>query len=91
MSLNVALRAPSPLYWFLAHSDEPFPVSRNLGGVVGRWIYDTWIYSIIMSVVLGALIGHIARKTLRFCEKKNWMDGKSFVELLSTSAHPSIE
>jgi hypothetical protein len=65
----------SPLFWFLAHSEEEFHVSRGLGGVIGRWIYETWIYEIVLSVVLGALIGYVARKSLRFAEKRQWLDG----------------
>jgi NhaP-type Na+/H+ or K+/H+ antiporter len=65
----------SPLYWFIAHSEEKFPVSRQLGGVIGRWIYETWIYEIVLSVVLGWLIGYVARKSLRFAEMRNWLDG----------------
>lgn len=65
-----------PLYWFSAHSTESFPISRDVGGVIARWVYDIWIYGLVVSLVLGILIGYGARLSLRMAERRGWLDGE---------------
>jgi NhaP-type Na+/H+ or K+/H+ antiporter len=74
--MNV-LTLRSPIYWIVAHSSDPYPISRNLGGVIARWVYDVWIYRVLMSIVVGAIIGYVARKALRYAENRKWLDGWS--------------
>ncbi|GAC98780.1 hypothetical protein PHSY_006375 [Pseudozyma hubeiensis SY62] len=51
----------------------------NTGYAVGKWFYETWAYEIILGTILGALIGYLARKFLRFSERNKLIDRESFV------------
>ncbi|PWN22554.1 hypothetical protein BCV69DRAFT_281530 [Microstroma glucosiphilum] len=50
----------------------------SVGSEVGRWVYGVVIYQILLSVVYGALLGYIARKTLRWAESRKYIDKDSF-------------
>ncbi|KAG8691500.1 hypothetical protein FRC11_002686 [Ceratobasidium sp. 423] len=69
-----------PLFAIMARSSEEFEgPNRNLSGIIARWIYDTWLYEVTLSVVLGLLIGWVARKSLRWCEEHHMLDEDNFV------------
>ncbi|CAE6483778.1 unnamed protein product [Rhizoctonia solani] len=69
-----------PLLMIMARSSEEFHgPNRSLSGVIARWIYETWLYQIVLSVVLGLLIGWVARKSLRWCEERHMLDEDNFV------------
>ncbi|QRV79444.1 Sodium/hydrogen exchanger family [Ceratobasidium sp. AG-Ba] len=69
-----------PLFFIMARSDEEFyGPNRHLSGIIGRWIYETWLYQIVLSVILGLLIGWVARKSLRWCEERRMLDEDNFV------------
>lgn len=46
---------------------------------IAKWFYDTWAYEIILGTFLGALIGFVVRKFMRFSERKKLVDRESFV------------
>lgn len=50
----------------------------SVGSEVGRWVYGVVIYQILLSVFYGALLGYIARKTLRWAESRKYIDKDSF-------------
>ncbi|KAG8742828.1 hypothetical protein FRC10_000874 [Ceratobasidium sp. 414] len=69
-----------PLLSIMARSSEEFNApNRHLSGVIARWIYETWLYQVTLSVVLGLIIGWIARKSLRWCEERQMLDEDNFV------------
>lgn len=69
-----------PLFAIMARSSEEFSgPNRNLSGIIARWIYETWLYQVTFSVVLGLLIGWVARKSLRWCEERHMLDEDNFV------------
>ncbi|KDN47359.1 hypothetical protein K437DRAFT_255905 [Tilletiaria anomala UBC 951] len=51
----------------------------NVRYAVGRWVYETILYEIVMGTILGALIGYAARKMIRFSERHKLVDRESFV------------
>lgn len=51
----------------------------NVGHAIAQWFYETWAYEIILGTLLGALIGYLARKFLRFSERNKLIDRESFV------------
>jgi NhaP-type Na+/H+ or K+/H+ antiporter len=51
----------------------------NRGKAIGMWFYDAWAYQIILGTFLGALIGFLARKAMRFSERHRLVDRESFV------------
>lgn len=49
------------------------------GKAIGKWFYETWVYVIILSVVYGAAVGWLSRKTLHWAEEKRYVDRESFL------------
>lgn len=57
-------------------------VGRLGGGVgvaLGNWFLETWLYVVLMSIVIGALVGFVAGKALRFALRKKWVDSESYL------------
>ncbi|EKD05460.1 hypothetical protein A1Q2_00221 [Trichosporon asahii var. asahii CBS 8904] len=54
------------------------PVS-SLGEAIGQWFYNVLLYQILLSVLIGAVIGYIARRCLKYCEGRNLIDRESFL------------
>lgn len=51
----------------------------TISEVLTEWVVETWIYQIILACVIGALIGFIARKTLKEAHKRQLIDHESFL------------
>ncbi|KAG8816140.1 hypothetical protein FRC17_000418 [Serendipita sp. 399] len=46
---------------------------------VGHWFYITWIYEILLGIILGTLIGYAFRHLMKFCESRDLIDRHSYV------------
>ncbi|KAH7101608.1 Sodium/hydrogen exchanger family-domain-containing protein [Auriculariales sp. MPI-PUGE-AT-0066] len=51
----------------------------DVGLAIRDWILITWLYEIVLSVFLGALMGWLFRQVMKFCERKNLIDRQSYV------------
>ena len=51
----------------------------QVGFPVAKWFYQTMAWEIVCGTIIGALIGYIARKLIRFSEKHKLVDRESFV------------
>ncbi|KAF9580287.1 hypothetical protein BGW38_003129 [Lunasporangiospora selenospora] len=51
----------------------------NPGTAVAKWFYLVWAYQILLSVVLGGLIGAAARKLVKGAKNRNLIDKESFL------------
>lgn len=51
----------------------------SIGTVVGHWIVSTWLYQLLLAVAIGAVIGYIARKTLKAAHTRQLIDHESFL------------
>jgi NhaP-type Na+/H+ or K+/H+ antiporter len=51
----------------------------SIGTVIGHWIISTWLYQIALAVAIGAVIGYIARKTLKEAHNRQLIDHESFL------------
>ena len=49
------------------------------GKAVEMWVVETWIYTIVLSVVYGAVVGWLAKEALRWAEQRKWVDRESFL------------
>ncbi|BEI91478.1 uncharacterized protein CcaverHIS019_0402980 [Cutaneotrichosporon cavernicola] len=58
---------------------EPGNVVSTVGGAIGQWFYDIVVYQIIVSVVLGIVIGYVARKALLYAEKHHYIEHESYL------------
>ncbi|KAJ2992086.1 hypothetical protein NUW58_g2289 [Xylaria curta] len=56
-------------------------ISESGGGglAIGLWFGETWGYTIILSVVYGAVVGWLARGLLYYCEEHRFVDRESFL------------
>ncbi|OWZ71203.1 hypothetical protein AYX14_03391 [Cryptococcus neoformans] len=49
------------------------------GHAVGEWFYMTWVYEILLGVIIGAILGFCARKLMKLAERKRLIDRQSYV------------
>ncbi|GAA5871710.1 hypothetical protein JCM3774_003025 [Rhodotorula dairenensis] len=52
---------------------------RSISESLQHWVVTTWIYQILLSCVIGAVIGYLARKTLKFAHNHRLIDHESFL------------
>lgn len=53
--------------------------SGGAGDAMGLWFVYTWAYTIILSVIYGAVVGLVAKELLRWAVKRNYVDRESFL------------
>lgn len=53
---------------------------------MGLWFGETWGYTVLMSVVYGALVGWLAKKMLHWAEDRKYVDRESFLVFAITLA-----
>ncbi|KAI9305084.1 Cation/H+ exchanger, partial [Cunninghamella echinulata] len=51
----------------------------SVGTAIGKWIYITCLFQIILSCIIGAVVGWVACKVLQWSEKKHLIDKPSFL------------
>jgi NhaP-type Na+/H+ or K+/H+ antiporter len=49
------------------------------GDAMGLWFAFTWGYTIILSIIYGAVVGWVAKELLHFAEERNYVDRESFL------------
>jgi len=53
--------------------------SGGAAKAIGLWFYETWLYTVILSVVYGITVGWLARELLHWAEEKKYIDRESFL------------
>ncbi|ETS77500.1 hypothetical protein PFICI_11374 [Pestalotiopsis fici W106-1] len=53
--------------------------SGGAGLAMGLWFGETWGYTIILSVIYGAVVGWLAKELLHYAESRKWVDRESFL------------
>lgn len=53
--------------------------SGGAGKAIGLWVYETWVYTILLSVAYGVVVGWLSRKLLHWAEEKRYVDRESFL------------
>ncbi|OJD20049.1 hypothetical protein AJ78_00065 [Emergomyces pasteurianus Ep9510] len=51
----------------------------GLGRAIALWFGETWGYTIVLSVVYGAIVGWLAKELLHWAEEKKYIDRESFL------------
>lgn len=55
----------------------------RLGGGIAKameqWIVEGWLYIIVMSVVIGVIIGYGSMYVIKFALNRKWIDSESFL------------
>ena len=60
--------------------------SGGARAAIGLWFAETWGYTIILSVLYGAVIGWTAKELLHYAEEKKFVDRESFLVFAITLA-----
>ncbi|KAF4760585.1 hypothetical protein HAV15_005877 [Penicillium sp. str.  len=53
--------------------------SGSAGDAMGLWFGFTWGYTIILSILYGAVVGWMGKKLLHWAEERNYVDRESFI------------
>jgi NhaP-type Na+/H+ or K+/H+ antiporter len=51
----------------------------SVGTAIGKWIYLTLLFQIVLSCIIGLVVGYVARKLLQWSEKHHLIDKPSFL------------
>ncbi|KAI9271542.1 Sodium/hydrogen exchanger family-domain-containing protein [Phascolomyces articulosus] len=51
----------------------------NVGVAIGKWIYETCLFQIALSCIIGIVVGYVARKMLQWSERHHLIDKPSFL------------
>ncbi|ORZ03149.1 Sodium/hydrogen exchanger family-domain-containing protein [Syncephalastrum racemosum] len=49
------------------------------GQAIGKWFYWVIAFEILLSIVIGFVVGYVARKLIQFAERRRWIDKESFL------------
>lgn len=49
------------------------------GEAIKTWVLQTILYQVLLSILLGTIIGYIARKILQFAQAKDFIDKENFL------------
>ena len=60
--------------------------SGGAGEAIGLWFYETWAYTILLSVAYGAVVGWLAKELLHWAEARRYVDRESFLVFAITLA-----
>lgn len=57
-------------------------IGRLGGGVpkaIEQWLVEGWLYIILMSIVIGVIVGYVSMFVIKFVLNKKWIDSESFL------------
>lgn len=74
-----------PLY-LIKYLGHPELAEHGASKAIGLWFGETWGYTIILSVVYGAVVGYLAKELLHWAEEKKYVDRESFLVFAITLA-----
>ena len=78
------------LYIIKFTEDHGLGTTGGGGMAVGLWFGETWGYTIILSVIYGAVVGWIAKELLHLAEERRYVDRESFLVFAITLAVSNI-
>lgn len=59
---------------------------RGAGKAMEQWFVETWVYTIILSIVYGVVVGWLAKELLHYAEQRKFVDRESFLVFALTLA-----
>jgi NhaP-type Na+/H+ or K+/H+ antiporter len=75
-----------PLYLIQHIGHGGLGQDNSAGTAIGLWFGETWGYTIIFSVIYGAVIGWLAKELLHWAEEHKYVDRESFLVFAITLA-----
>ncbi|KAL1921827.1 uncharacterized protein VTP21DRAFT_10469 [Calcarisporiella thermophila] len=52
---------------------------QSVGEAIGRWMYMVLLYQIALSIVIGFVVGYVARKLLYYAKQRDYIDKESLL------------
>lgn len=65
--------------YLIKYAQGGTPNDGGAGKAMEQWFVETWVYTIILSVVYGAVVGWLAKELLHFAETHKFVDRESFI------------
>ncbi|KAF2810671.1 uncharacterized protein BDZ99DRAFT_519360 [Mytilinidion resinicola] len=75
-----------PLYLIKHIGSNGLGQDNSARNAMGDWFGETWAYTIILSVVYGAVVGWVAKELLHWAEARKYVDRESFLVFAITLA-----
>ncbi|KAF4475715.1 Na(+) H(+) antiporter [Fusarium agapanthi] len=63
----------------MARAGEVGRLGGGVGVAMANWFVETWLYTIALSIVYGAVLGYGSCKGVKFALKSKWIDEESYV------------
>lgn len=67
------------LTYLVSRSGEVGRLGGGVGVAMRNWLIETWLYQILMSIAIGAIVGFAAQYALRFALRRHWVDTESYL------------
>ena len=74
---------------YLIKYTDALAAGNETGGAreaIGLWFGETWGYTILLSVIYGAVVGWFAKELLHWAEERRYVDRESFLVFAITLA-----
>ncbi|KAI0548394.1 Sodium/hydrogen exchanger family-domain-containing protein [Xylaria curta] len=66
--------------WLIKYVGDGGHMFSGGGGLaIGLWFGETWGYTVILSIIYGAVVGWLAKELLHYCEDRKFVDRESFL------------
>lgn len=75
-----------PLYLIKYVGHPEYAAHDGARKAIGLWFGETWGYTILLSVVYGAVVGWLAKELLHWAEERKYVDRESFLVFAITLA-----
>lgn len=66
-----------PIYLMRRRADGP-DAGLSVGSEIGRWVYSVPVFQILLSALYGFVVGLVARKVLKWAERRDWVEKNNF-------------
>ncbi|KAF5568527.1 Na(+) H(+) antiporter [Fusarium phyllophilum] len=63
----------------MARAGEVGRLGGGVGVAMANWFVETWLYTIVLSIAYGAVLGYGSCKGVKFALKSKWIDEESYV------------
>ena len=67
------------LAYLVARNGEVGRLGGGVGVAMRNWLVETWLYQILMSIVIGAMVGFAAQYALKCALRRHWVDPESYL------------
>ncbi|CVK86554.1 related to Na+/H+-exchanging protein [Fusarium mangiferae] len=66
-------------HMLMARAGEVGRLGGGVGVAMASWFVKTWLYTIVLSIAYGAVLGYGSCKGVKFALKSKWIDEESYV------------